>query len=664
MRIALSALLLCFASVLWADKSTNEFNQEILGNLLTGGDSVIPSPPNPSDQSSTGTIENPGCNNIRSLPMNFFSDYVPDGNFEMNLEDDDKVTFPPIRLANCFVPNSSEANPPITIGLERLSLKGYYVITARVNPNITTQDELRSQLIACGNKHKDSLNTPSTISLPIENPNETKSVIWGVAGNRLGLNASGSIGDFIDDKDGNDSCFSLQEVSGAKPNLVYAPEHKGFQLFLGPCTECNSTLAEIIKQDPGYEGTVNALWRLSMNQFEDGLKEYANRVRRGDESDEMREREELYFDRLEEFLLEYEVDGKKGLVGHYHDLVQKLNDMDNRDGLYASLQAEKNAIQSFLANIGRSFLGEKGRRGVADYLKVARHYERAKEAAFLGHVGQIVSNKANEERSLTSIMGDVRAKRREWNQELRSYKATRRAYDNPRGGYANAAESRYGEAAQLQQDRWTQLRAWERETAHSISNICTNTKSWGRLPTFTSSATRQVDENCRFAQRDAELDYYNRSYEMRRDKQRLFALENEAKEIALAERAGFERLRRRGEFYFDDGGFAHSDELHSPHADAYKYFQRRGSPHGIVPPRILHREFDYDPELPMHYAGFRFDGGLSGGHLGPPPIYPSSLSGPRSFVVPPDYDNLGHWGIPSRQYRSIGGRYSSPMELH
>ena len=294
-------------------------------------------------------VENPPeeCQGIKSLPIEFFSELVPEGTFEAQFDaDKNKIVFPDIRAAKCLEGGSA----PITLGLQQNPLSGHYIITAKISDTakiddqegqvIDTYDKFFRAFRTCVKDHYGDppQGTTSAISISTEGHIDiTRPLVWGVTENTFGHPASTRtpFGDnFLKKENGDAGCFKAQRIASS-PVIVYNERDKNLAHYIGRCEDCQETLAQLIEQDPGFAGTVKALWQLSMNLFRNDFNEHFKEIPDEDEEDDDGEgslaTQMAFIEEMKEFLLGEGDDGAGGLVQHYLQLLDEIKGIPRAD---------------------------------------------------------------------------------------------------------------------------------------------------------------------------------------------------------------------------------------------------------------------------------------------------------------------------------------------
>ena len=688
--ISVTLLLLCWTANVWGQTNYRELFQDIpRGHSPSGNGGGAPGVSLPApEQDAQPEIENLNCDTVRSLPMEFFSELVPNGEFNVKFEDN-KIVFPPILYPKCLIGSGGSALSPITIGLESSSLQGNYVVTARVNnvggESIGSTDQLMAKLRHCIEQEYRNEPTINVISIPMTNVDETRPLVWGVAGNTLGLQASSDhpIGDYLKREDDKASCFRTQEIS--KSAIVYNERDEVFKdNYLGHCENCNETLLDRIRRDPGIEGTARVLRQYAMDLFKQDFAAYLEAMKVEDDPDNLRSARDDFFNKLTEFILGDNGDGSNDdgstpLITHYRSLLRRMASIagtDRGSDAYQAMEVERDRIKEFLDLFARGLLDE---QGAVRYLMTKHDYIMAKQAQFVGMIMKAVGDERNKNISSKRIISAVKQRHREWERRVlrrhvREWEFNKRkqyARENPKAGTSRIYERRYESAmANYRREHHRNLK-WERTTRDRIRYACTNTMPlpFGgglRMGPFTPGGYRQMNNRCRGLQHRLQSEQLARRHRMQMQQRRAQAFQDQARQIAQAEAAGYRDAIEGGSLFFDDE-FAYSDDLYSPMLDDYNVFESRGGRRhqwglgatgAIPPPRMMpSRNFGHDPSLQLLNNNFT-DQYYHGRFLNDHSLRPNMFGSP-SYALPP---NPYRWGPSSfgPPGRSPAGYFSLP----
>ena len=622
--------------------------------------------------SVTATASNNQCLGLKTLPIEFFSDFTQNGSFEVKVLND-RIEFPPLRFGECFF-----GSGPVKIGINNERLKDGYVITATVKEGIENAEQFSAELLKCINALPSSNVTIHRILLDDirDVVDVTKPIFWGVAGgDSLFSDISMKVYEEpLRKKDSNDpSCFQRQDISETPP-ILFAKEDEEAQDFIGECTSCQKDLAERLQDNPALKYTSGVLQRIIMESFINDLTAYQEIFRESNDPEALKSFDEKDFlKKLKRFLVGENGDGSSGLLEYYANLTEKIDDLPEGDGR-EQLESERKDIKQFLNILSAGLLDQ---NGLIDLYKQREEYKLAEDASLIGLFAFVAGDDNN--RSLDARKMVARAKRghRGWRDDLRKHRQERdfarieqHAIENPYSGKSSIYDKRFRKELSEFNDVQKANRRWQRDMGWKAYSACTNTKMPKtfhlRLGPFTRRGHRRMARSCERVQRAFQDGQVEIRHDEHRRTQKLYALQDQAERLAQAEAEGFRRMRERGEFFHD--GFGYSDDLHSPLMDTYSnynQFHLAGGRYDHLPrPHMPTRHFDYDPRLglmqgPLPQYPHRYGGGnyhYSG--MDPYGHHSSySFGSPHSYAMPPNFHNASNWGFPPGASPMMPQRY-------
>ena len=529
--------------------------------------------------------------------------------------------------------------------------------------------ELNDELDKCSkNKYAGRGYPEPMIEFDVSEEDETRLLIWGVAGNTLNvhnkLNLSiddgGEEEDFLEG-----SCFKKQNISESSL-LVYSKEGRKFEDFIGSCIDCADTLAQEIKNNPGVEGTIRALQKLSMDSLYSEIEEYIEKLKVETDIDELEDLEKSLLAKVKKFISGDLEKGHDGLIAHYMALLNKMKGKGEDDEGYKVMQSEKEHIEKFLKFLAENFIPT---GAVVQHLKKHHAYEAAKKVGWIGIATGVAIDPKNKKASIKGMFVGINEKHRNWaakslEPHKKQWKINKRlqyARKHPEAGTSDIYINRYSEKKSEYLDVSRKNAKWQKKAMQQIHESCFNTKHFGpfrmQFGPFLESGRKRMYHNCRLSQRHLEKGLRNRRYEQQRLLQQAQAFGNQAQLFRNAEMQGIREAREQGKFFYE--GFGHSNDLYSPWLNNHEFYRQYGPQNvPMPPPSFLGNagNFGLDPRLNL--MGNNFSVYPQHPNLGPSIFN----NGPPPYAMPPNFNNPHLGGFPSRG--NGGGVWRGPTGRH